>query len=328
MTKLNLGCKHRKLDGFENLDKIFGWNFQDGLPQYGDSSVDAITISHALMFLTPSELVEFMKEMWRVLKLSGVVRITEDDTENPKSNWYKTGNLKSGPNCLTGPKMIRGLLEDSGFIVFNQSSNTTLFKDSSLMQAYRGEKPNVFFIEGIKCKVPKRRNDLPQFFVDLGFKVGAEIGVYKAEFSSKLASTGIKLYSIDPWQKYSGTTQQRQNQLYEYSKKVLSPYPKAKIIRKTSMEALNDFKDESLDFVYIDANHEFKFISEDLFEWTKKVKKGGIVAGHDYYFTKRGTDKIVRDVGNVVDAYVAVFGLENLYLLHSDEIPSWMYFKI
>ena len=69
MIKLNLGSKYRKLPGFDNLDKMFGWYFQEGLPQYSDQSVDGITISHALMFLTPSELRTFAKEMNRVLKL-------------------------------------------------------------------------------------------------------------------------------------------------------------------------------------------------------------------------------------------------------------------
>ena len=63
MIKLNLGSKYRKLPGFDNLDKLFGWYFQEGLPQYADQSVDGITISHALMFLTPSELRTFAKEM-------------------------------------------------------------------------------------------------------------------------------------------------------------------------------------------------------------------------------------------------------------------------
>ena len=115
MIKLNLGSKYRKLPGFDNLDKMFGWYFQEGLPQYADQSVDGITISHALMFLSPNELRTFAKEMNRVLKFGGVVRITEDDTENPLSTMYKTGNIKSGPRCLTGPKMMRLVLESTGF---------------------------------------------------------------------------------------------------------------------------------------------------------------------------------------------------------------------
>lgn len=150
MIKLNLGCKRRKLPGFDNLDKIYGWLFQDGLPQYADSTVDGITISHALCFLTIPELETFAKEMRRVLKVEGVVRITEDDTENPLSVTYQTGCVASGPRCLTGPKMMREMLEKVGFTVYDVDRTTTYFDNASLMQAYRGGPPKYFFIEGVK----------------------------------------------------------------------------------------------------------------------------------------------------------------------------------
>ena len=131
------------------------------------------------------------------------------------------------------------------------------------------------------------RDDLPQFFVEMGFKVGVEIGVYKGEFSLKLAQARLSLYAIDPWRIDTGPVdsrpQDKLDQMYEETKKVLDPYPNCKIIRKTSMEAVEGFEDESLDFVYIDANHEFRYIAEDLAEWTRKVKPGGIVSGHDFF---------------------------------------------
>ena len=49
--RLNLGCGEEHLiDGFVNLDARTGWHFEDGLP-YPDGSVEAITISHALMYV-------------------------------------------------------------------------------------------------------------------------------------------------------------------------------------------------------------------------------------------------------------------------------------
>ena len=184
------------------------------------------------------------------------------------------------------------------------------------------------------------RDDLPNFFLEMGYKTGAEIGVYKGEFSQKLAKTGLNFYAIDPWKIYKGFENPRgQTRLdfqYEHTKRVLSPYPNTKIIRKSSMEAVEDFEDESLDFVYIDANHEFRYIAEDLYEWTKKVRKGGIVAGHDYYFVQSGTKKPVWDVANVLKAYVDTFNIPNWFLLGSekplpgekrDQWRSWMFKK-
>jgi hypothetical protein len=53
-------------------------------------------------------------------------------------------------------------------------------------------------------------------------------------------------------------------------------------MRSTSVKAAKMIYDGSLDWVFIDANHEYKYIKENLKIWTPKVRKGGIVSGHDY----------------------------------------------
>jgi hypothetical protein len=369
VVKLNLGSKDRKLAGFDNLDKIFGWLFQDGLPQYGDSTVDGITISHALTFLTLPELEKFSKEMWRVLKDGGIVRITEDDTENPLSDTFQTGNVGTKPSCLTGPKMMRAVLESAGFKVYDVDLNTTHFVDKTLMQAYRGGAPNRYFIEGVKNPqepnnlttdktgslallegIKKQggkfeisncaRADLPDFFVQMGYKVGAEVGVYKGAFTEKFCKAGLKMFAIDPWMAYQGAgrTQQeqaRQNFLYEHTIRTLSLYPDCTLIRSTSMDALKYFEDGSLDFVYLDGDHSFRAFAADIVEWSKKVKPGGIVSGHDYFYFGPRQTNLICQVGPIVDAYVKAFEIETLYIFgkikdapdKDDRYPSWMYIK-
>ena len=54
-------------------------------------------------------------------------------------------------------------------------------------------------------------------------------------------------------------------------------------IRKTSEEASKDFTDESLDAVYIDAEHDEESVRVDLKLWKPKVKKGGYMSGHDWW---------------------------------------------
>jgi len=184
-------------------------------------------------------------------------------------------------------------------------------------------------LKGRRAEIPDcSRDDLPQFFVEMGFKVGAEIGVYKGEFSEKLCNAGLTLYAIDPWEK--------QESRYEHTKEVLASLPNCTIIRKTSMEAVDSFKDGSLDFVYIDANHEFRYIAEDLAEWSKKVRKGGIVSGDDYFYHKSGTHTDYWHVAFVLDAYTGAYGIRNLYLLgrkhplageKRDRWRSWMFVK-
>lgn len=50
---------------------------------------------------------------------------------------------------------------------------------------------------------------------------------------------------------------------------------------KTS-EAANEIKDKSLDFIFIDANHSYQYVKDDIKRWSPKVKLGGYIIGHDY----------------------------------------------
>jgi predicted O-methyltransferase YrrM len=53
-------------------------------------------------------------------------------------------------------------------------------------------------------------------------------------------------------------------------------------IRKSSIEAANDFADQSLDLVYVDAEHDPISVRSDINSWKNKIKKGGILCGHDF----------------------------------------------
>ena len=187
-------------------------------------------------------------------------------------------------------------------------------------------------IDGLKLPADKNglteipdcsRDDLPQFFLERGYKVGAEIGTSKGVYAETICKAGLKLYAIDPWisydDYYGGTEkfQKKMDRVYEDAKKLLSPYD-CVIIKKTSMDALADIPDESLDFVYIDANHDFMYVAQDLFEWSKKVKKGGVISGHDYFYSQYRTYDAIH-VKYVVDAYVKAFKIKQWYVIGRKE---------
>lgn len=200
--------------------------------------------------------------------------------------------------------------------------------------------------KGCPAEIPDTsRNDLGEFFKEMGFTVGAEIGVYKGDFTTTFLDAGLTVYAVDPWMPYkdfdieSENRKDRQDFLFRHTQKKLAKYgDKVKFIRKTSMDALDDIPDGSLDFVYIDGNHKFKYVAEDLVEWSKKVKKGGVICGHDYCHPSRLKKDRWDDyqVIFVIDAFVKAYRIEDFWVLGGkrelpgekrDRFRSWMWFN-
>jgi len=190
------------------------------------------------------------------------------------------------------------------------------------------QKGNPYRIKG--CS----RLDLPDFLAKNGFKKGAEVGVYKAEFTEKFAQAGLEIYGVDPWmaQGYEGHEhrQGRQDFLFNHAQRVVGKYPNCKLIRKTSIDAAKDFEDGSLDFIYIDGNHGLKYVIEDLWEWTPKVRKGGVISGHDWgHYPRKGIDSFCLHVTHAIDAWVKSMHIDNWYVIGgtggSDKWKSYLW---
>lgn len=54
------------------------------------------------------------------------------------------------------------------------------------------------------------------------------------------------------------------------------------ILKMTSLEGSKLYQDNSLDFVFIDADHSYESVKNDIESWLPKVKKGGYISGDDY----------------------------------------------
>lgn len=174
--------------------------------------------------------------------------------------------------------------------------------------------------------IDQNREKLAELFTGIGAEIGVEQGVYSEIICKK--GKIKKLYSIDAWKAYRGyrdhVRQEKLDSFYEITKNRLKPY-KAELVRKFSTDAALDFEDNSLDFVYIDANHNYKHVQEDLETWFKKVKPGGIIAGHDY-IRRKGQDHVYAVVPAVHD-FVKKNNIDVLNIYRGDHSPSFMFVK-
>lgn len=155
--------------------------------------------------------------------------------------------------------------------------------------------------------------------------MGAEIGVDEGIYSEMVLRVNprLRLYLVDYWGRYDGYIELQGidlEQRYNEARARLKSY-KALFVREFSMRAVKRFTDESLDFVYIDAAHDYKHVSEDIAQWGKKVKKGGIVSGHDY------TGVPSFGVIQAVDEWVKENKIKPLFILRKATHPTWMYIK-
>ena len=185
------------------------------------------------------------------------------------------------------------------------------------------------------------RNNLAGLFKELNFTKGVELGVDRGEYSEVLckANPELHLFSVDPWipeayepNTYVNEPKEYFDKNYNETKDRLASY-NCTLVRKTSAEALKDFEDNSLDFVYIDANHDFPNFVFDLHYWIKKIKPGGIISGHDYAnFSYSKFNHVKR----ALDAYARCYRMIPLFILGSyedhnglirDKYRSWMWVK-
>jgi hypothetical protein len=190
----------------------------------------------------------------------------------------------------------------------------------------------VKILDGIKhqgnpfCIPDCMRRQLPYFFIEMGYKTGVEVGVHLGHFMRWFCRRGFKMYGVDPWSSYPGYKRSGLEYIYNHAKEITAPYD-CTLIRKTSMEAVKDFEDESVDFVFIDGNHLYEYVSMDINEWSKKVRKGGVVSGHDY-------DQ--EGVKTAVHSYIKLNDIDNWWVLGREEIVpgevrevsrTWMWIK-
>ncbi len=177
----------------------------------------------------------------------------------------------------------------------------------------------------IGTKMHSRREWLIDIWRDAGFKRGLEIGVWRGEFSERIlrGMPEVHLHLIDPWDVYEHSHRTKEGQARDYQRTIerLEPYKERYTIHKAySQDVANKFENGSLDFLFIDGDHSFEGCVLDLINYVPKVRKGGLVAVHDYLPMRRA------GVIEAVDGYTKCNRIEPWFVIR-EELPTAFWVK-
>lgn len=178
------------------------------------------------------------------------------------------------------------------------------------------------------------RADLPTVLAARGYTgSGVEVGVQRGRYSATILGRSrlSTLILVDPWREddragyrdVANVAQAEQEAALVEARHTLAPFgERAAFWRMSSVEAAARVPDASLDFVYLDARHDYDSVIEDLGAWFPKLRPGGIIAGHDY--VDGDLPEGTFGVRSAVDAFFRVRGMDIYSTLSEPAWPTWI----
>lgn len=185
-------------------------------------------------------------------------------------------------------------------------------------------------------KVSYNRLKLPIVLTELNLiGYGVEVGVWQGHYSHHILSTwpGF-MYLVDPWRgnlyNYVDIRNEPQWIVEGYFnttvQKLLPFAGRYEIMRMMSHEAVHHIPDGHLDWVYLDANHTYPYVTQDLEVWWPKLKDGGMMSGHDFVDGENlsGSD---FGVASAVSDFMAKEAPDAELFVLDEDWQSWYFIK-
>ncbi len=158
-----------------------------------------------------------------------------------------------------------------------------------------------------------------------------ELGVAKGDNLWTMIKHGFPKYAlaIDVWseevcpyytQKYHDSNYEKVQRVFAVARKWSGS--EIDIIKGDHSILVDNYEDESFDYVYIDSSHLYEDTVRDIAQWWPKVKKGGIIAGHDYSDGKGGIYGVIQ----AVDEFVEANNIEYIHITR-EQTKSWIILK-
>jgi len=155
-----------------------------------------------------------------------------------------------------------------------------------------------------------------------GYKFGAEIGAHSGVTTGHLLRLCPKikeLYAVDLWAKPpKGCSDQYDNWNFIRARgrfnEAVKGFPAVKVLKKVSWEAANSVLDCTLDFIFIDADHEYGSVKKDIAAWTPKLKDGGMISGHDTHFPS-----VVKAIDELIPGWKSA-GIDHVWYAKKEDV--------
>jgi len=128
----------------------------------------------------------------------------------------------------------------------------------------------------------------------------AEIGVWEGDFSAEIynITKPRELVLIDPWDLLAEQTDMHHHSQHSQAEMMRAKYdqimstlgriPNCVVRKGFSVEVLESYPDGYFDWVYLDGNHLYDYVLQDILVAKRKVRPGGIIAGDDLYWKNDG----------------------------------------
>jgi len=151
-------------------------------------------------------------------------------------------------------------------------------------------------------------------FVELGSWQGNSIVFLSNEIQKYQDLNDVKIYAVDLFEDTTDVKMKKKysekidiiRRIYNLNLKKHQLENVIKTIKKDTSKSANDFEDSSIDFCFIDASHDYESVKKDIESWYPKIKRGGIIAGHDYdNYHRKGVIRAVDEF--FTDGDVTIF---------------------
>ena len=185
-----------------------------------------------------------------------------------------------------------------------------------------------FFDSDLVYKLAVNKFSDDSIFVEIGSWMGRSTSCLGQII--KQSKKNIRVFAVDTFEGSEEHTDDIRNistSLFELFQKNISLCEVSDIvtpIQGASLDVVSKFEDESIDFIFIDASHDYENVLADITAWYPKLKPGGLIAGDDYSLCWGG---VIQAVNEYFKDNTVFFLNGALQYPYSHKIWHWCHFK-